>query len=94
LPKSVGITKTEWEAVLRGNMAIAAGRQGKYAEARDEIHRILPHIREKLDIAEAYILLAVYEYRLGNFTKYCGIRDSSRTPVNRIGRERTTLEGI
>jgi tetratricopeptide (TPR) repeat protein len=85
LPKSVGITKTEWEAVLRGNMAIAAGRQGKYAEARDEIHRILPHIREKLDIAEAYILLAVYEYHLGNFTKSVELGTQAERLLTELG---------
>ncbi len=69
LPQCTGIVKPDWEAILRGNIAIAAGRQGKYVEAREEIYQILPHLREKVDLAEAYLLLAVYEYHLGNIAK-------------------------
>jgi tetratricopeptide (TPR) repeat protein len=66
LPKCTEIVASEWEAILRGNIAIAKGRQGKYAEAKEEMYRALPYLREKIDLAEVRLLLAVYEYHLGN----------------------------
>jgi tetratricopeptide (TPR) repeat protein len=66
LPRCTEIVASEWEAILRGNIAIANGRQGKYAEAREDIYRALSYLREKIDLAEARLLLAVYEYHLGN----------------------------
>ena len=69
LPRCTEVIRSEWEAILRGNIAIASGRQGKYAEAREEISLILPYLRKKIDLAEMHLLLAVYEYHLGNVAR-------------------------
>uniref|UniRef100_UPI00321F75B4 hypothetical protein n=1 Tax=Thermogutta sp. TaxID=1962930 RepID=UPI00321F75B4 len=63
------VSPTSWDAVLRGNIAIVAARRGDYEKARDGLYQILPNFHEKTDLAEAYMLLAVYEYHLGNLPR-------------------------
>ncbi len=63
------ISPTTWDVILRGNIAIAAARRGEYEKARNGLYEIIPGLREKTDLAEAYMLLAVYEYHLGNLPR-------------------------
>ncbi|WP_448593395.1 AAA family ATPase, partial [Thermoflexus hugenholtzii] len=55
----------EWEAILRGNLALLVARaEGRYAEAMRILEEIRPHLRWKRDLAEWHLVMAVYSYRL------------------------------
>jgi hypothetical protein len=55
---------TEWEAVLRGNLAILIARaEGRYEEAMRTLEEIRSHLRWKRDLAEWHLVMAVYAYR-------------------------------
>lgn len=56
----------EWEAILRGNLGLVAGRQGRYAEACEILYDILNYLTDQTDFAEVHAALAFYEFRLGN----------------------------
>jgi hypothetical protein len=54
----------EWEAVLRGNLAILIARaEGRYAEAMRTLKEIRSHLRWDRDLAEWHLVMAVYAYR-------------------------------
>jgi len=54
----------EWEAVLRGNLALLIARaEGRYEEAMRTLEEIRPHLRWKRDLAEWHLVMAVYAYR-------------------------------
>ena len=54
----------EWEAVLRGNLAILIARaEGRYAEAMRILKKIHSHLRWDRDLAEWHLVMAVYAYR-------------------------------
>jgi hypothetical protein len=74
---------TEWEAVLRGNLAILIARaEGRYEEAMRTLEEIRPHLRWKRDLAEWHLVMAVYAYRR------CRMREALRH-----GREGDALLG-
>jgi hypothetical protein len=54
----------EWEAILRGNLALLIARaEGRYGEAMRTLEEIRPHLRWKRDLAEWHLVMAVYAYR-------------------------------
>jgi hypothetical protein len=54
----------EWEAILRGNLALLIARaEGRYEEAMRTLEEIHPHLRWKRDLAEWHLVMAVYAYR-------------------------------
>ena len=85
----------EWEAILRGNLALLIARaEGRYAEAMRILEEIRPHLRWKRDLAEWHLAMAVYAYRR------CRMREALRygregdALLRELGREKLdTKEG-
>jgi hypothetical protein len=73
----------EWEAVLRGNLALLIARaEGRYEEAMRTLKEIRRHLHWKRDLAEWHLVMAVYAYRR------CRMREALR-----YGREGDALLG-
>jgi tetratricopeptide (TPR) repeat protein len=63
----------EWEAILRGNLALLIARaEGRHEEAMRTLEEIRSHLRWKRDLAEWHLVMAVYAYR------WCRIREALR----------------
>jgi tetratricopeptide (TPR) repeat protein len=74
-----------WRSVLRGNLAIVAGRQGHYAEACTVLHEILKDMIDKTDRVEVYVVLALYELRLGHEEKAWELRAQADQLIEQLG---------
>jgi tetratricopeptide (TPR) repeat protein len=60
------IEKRQLRAALRGNLGHAAGLQGRFEEACEILREVLEDFTASTDLAEAYVSLALYEYRQGH----------------------------
>jgi hypothetical protein len=85
----------EWEAVLRGNLAILIARaEGRYGEAMRTLEEIRPHLRWDRDLAEWHLVMAVYAYRRCRICKARRYGREGEAILRRIGEERLhTHEG-
>lgn len=60
----------DWEAVLKGNLAILMARaEGRYREAMRILNEIRPKLSWKRDLAEWHLVMAVYAFRSGRIGK-------------------------
>jgi tetratricopeptide (TPR) repeat protein len=76
---------SEWEPVFMGNLAIAAGRQGRYEEACEGTYSILPRLIDKPDLAEAHFVLAVYEFHRQNIEKAKALGNYGEQILSELG---------
>ncbi|HEX6817608.1 MAG TPA: hypothetical protein VF120_04475 [Ktedonobacterales bacterium] len=55
-----------WEPILRGNLALIAGRQQRPKEAFETLEKILGSLNDQMDQLEAHTALALYGLQLGH----------------------------
>jgi hypothetical protein len=85
----------EWEAVLRGNLALLIARaEGRYGEAMRTLEEIRPYLRWDRDLAEWHLVMAVYAYRRCRICKARRYGREGEAILRRTGEERLhTREG-
>ncbi|WP_448605645.1 hypothetical protein, partial [Thermoflexus hugenholtzii] len=85
----------EWEAILRGNLAILIARaEGRYEEAMRTLEKIRPHLRWKQDLAEWHLVMAVYAYRRCRMWEALRYGQEGDTLLRELGKEELgTREG-
>lgn len=75
----------EWRAIFNGNLGIVLGRQGNYIEACRIIYETVPHLVDKSDVAEVYVLLAYYEFQQGHEEKAYQLRTQADQLIGSLG---------
>lgn len=79
-----------WRAILKGNLALVAGAQERFDEARDGLFEILPELHDLIDQAEVYAALALYASKQGHEDD----EDVYRARVDRIKAELGIMRSI
>lgn len=82
----------DWRAVLRGNLGLAAGRQGHYAEACDILSEILNSLTLQTDLADVHAALALYECRIGHIDQARLHREKADRIIENLGLNRPICE--
>jgi tetratricopeptide (TPR) repeat protein len=82
IPRSITY---KWRAVLQGNLGIVRGRQGLYAEACEILETVLLQLTDQTDIAEAYVVLSLYQFQLGNEEQASNLRRKADDLIERLG---------
>lgn len=73
-----------WYTALRGNLAHVAGLRGDYTKACEILYSLLKEFTDQTDIAEAYVALALYEYRLGHTQRALFLRQQADEIIKRL----------
>lgn len=87
IPRSNG-----WCSVLQGNLGIVRGRQGFYTEACEILEVVLQKLTEQTDIAEAYVVLSLYQFLLDNEEQARTLRRKADDLIERLGLARPICE--
>jgi tetratricopeptide (TPR) repeat protein len=74
-----------WHTILQGNLGLVAGRQGRYAEARQVLREIFDDLTDQTDLAIACAALALYEFSLGNIEQARLFRRRANRMIKRLG---------
>lgn len=71
-------------AALRGNLGHVAAHRGRYKEACEYLYEILKDLTEQTDLAEAYVTLALCEFRLGHLKEAHLLRQKADRIVKQL----------